>query len=89
MNRTAPIHPDNCADFLTRDELTRIKLARLQTVVALSYAHVDLTRRRMQAIGLKPEDIRSLADLVRLPFTEKSDLRDTYQIGRASCRERV
>lgn len=67
MNRTVPIHPDSYADFLTRDELARIQLDRLQNIVALSYEHVDLTRRRMQAIGLKPGDIRSLADVARLP----------------------
>ncbi|MEI7435865.1 MAG: phenylacetate--CoA ligase [bacterium] len=85
MSRIEPIHPDSYADFLTRDELARIQLARLQENVALSYAHVDLTRRRMQASGIKPEDIRSLADLVRLPFMEKSDLRDTYPYGLFAC----
>lgn len=85
MTRTAPIHPDSYADFLTRDELARIQLDRLQKIVSLSYERVDLTRSRMQAIGLKPSDIRSLADVTRLPFTEKSDLRDTYPYGLFAC----
>jgi phenylacetate-CoA ligase len=85
MTRTAPIHPDSYADFLTRDELARIQLDRLQKTVALSYERVDLTRRRMQALGVKPGDIRTLADVARLPFTEKSDLRDTYPYGLFAC----
>lgn len=85
MNSTIPIHPDSYADFLTREELDKIQLHRLQSVVRLSYERVELTRRRMNALQLKPEDIRSLADVARLPFMEKSDLRDTYPYGLFAC----
>jgi len=76
-----PFHPDSCADFLTSDELHRIQLHRLQTVVRASYEHVPLTRQRMQERGVKPEHIRSLADIAALPFMQKTDLRDTYPYG--------
>ena len=77
----SPIHPDSYADFLCPDELQRIQLHRLQTVVQSSYDHVALTRRRMDERGLKPEHIRTLADIAKLPFMLKTDLRDTYPYG--------
>ncbi|MEI6169195.1 MAG: phenylacetate--CoA ligase [bacterium] len=77
----SPIHPDSYADFLCPDELQRIQLHRLQTVVQDSYDHVPLTRRRMDELGLKPEHIKTLADAAKLPFTQKTDLRDTYPYG--------
>ncbi len=77
----SPIHPDSYADFLCPDELQRIQLHRLQNVVKASYENVALTRSRMEAIGLKPEHIQTLADTAKLPFTQKSDLRDTYPYG--------
>ena len=85
MSHAVPIHPDSYADFLTRTELAGIQLHRLQAVVRLSYENVELTRRRMQERGLKPEDIKSLADVAHLPFMEKSDLRDTYPYGLFAC----
>ena len=85
MSHAVPIHPDSYADFLTRTELARIQLHRLQSVVRLAYEKVELTRRRMQQRGLKPDDIQSLADVARLPFMEKSDLRDTYPYGLFAC----
>jgi phenylacetate-CoA ligase len=49
--------------------------------VRRAWDHVALFRERMAARGLKPEDIRSLEDLHLLPFTVKTDLRDTYPFG--------
>jgi len=76
-----PIHPDSYADFLTREELQRIQLHRLQAVVRASYDNVPLTRQRMDERGLRPEHIQSLADVAKLPFMQKTDLRDTYPYG--------
>ena len=76
-----PIHPDSYADFLCPDELQRIQLRRLQDVVRISYENVPLTRKRMDERGLKPDDIRTLADVAKLPFMQKTDLRDTYPYG--------
>ena len=50
-------------------------------MVRRAYDHVALTRSRMDSQGVKPEDIRSLDDIVHLPFTTKADLRDTYPFG--------
>ena len=76
-----PIHPDSYADFLCPDELHRIQLHRLQTIVQASYENVPLTRQRMDELKLKPEHIKTLADTEKLPFTQKTDLRDTYPYG--------
>jgi phenylacetate-CoA ligase len=74
-------HPASAPDFLPRRELERLQLGRLQAVVARAYARVDLFRRRMEERNLRPDAIRSLQDLARLPFTVKTDLRDTYPFG--------
>ena len=50
-------------------------------MVRRAYDKVELFRTRMQERGLKPEDVRSLEDISRLPFTVKTDLRDTYPFG--------
>ncbi len=68
-------------ETLPRVGLEAIQLRRLQHLVARVYRTVPPYRRKMEEIGLKPEDIRSLADLARLPFTVKNDLRDNYPFG--------
>lgn len=55
--------------------------ARLVKLVDRVYHNVEFYRKKMQAIGLEPGDIRGLDDLVKLPFTTKDDLRDTYPFG--------
>jgi phenylacetate-CoA ligase len=74
-------HPASAPDFLPRRELERLQLGRLQSVVTRAYEKVDLFRRRMEEKGLSPAAVKSLADLARLPFTVKADLRDTYPFG--------
>jgi phenylacetate-CoA ligase len=56
-------------------------LQRLQAVVARAWRQVELFRSRMDERGLEPQHIRSLEDIGKLPFTAKSDLRDTYPFG--------
>src|ERR1019366_6790524 len=58
-----------------------LQLARLQATVRRAYERVELFRGRLQDRALKPEDVRGLRDLQRLPFTTKTDLRDTYPFG--------
>ena len=48
------------------------------------YENVPMYRERMDAAGIKPEDIKELADLAKLPFTTKQDLRETYPFGMAA-----
>ncbi len=68
-------------ETLPREALEAIQLRRLQATVARVYHTVPFYRRRFDEAGVKPEDIGSLSDLARLPFTSKADLRDNYPYG--------
>ncbi len=68
-------------ETLPRVGLESIQLRRLKHLVARVYKTVAPYRRKMDAIGLKPDDIKTLADLAKLPFTVKDDLRDNYPFG--------
>ena len=74
-----PVRNDdlNAPDYHEIDDLRSLQLARLQAIVDHAYRNVELFRTRMDESGLKPADIQSLADLSRLPFMTKKDLRDT------------
>ncbi|MGA2673161.1 MAG: phenylacetate--CoA ligase [Terracidiphilus sp.] len=74
-------HPASVPDYTPASQLRDLQLQRLQSVVARSWQHVELFRSRMEERGLAPYDIRSLEDIAKLPFTVKSDLRDTYPFG--------
>ena len=63
------------------DELRGRQLSRLQDTVRRAYAAVPHYRRALDAAGVHPEDIRSLDDLARIPFTTKEDLRQNYPFG--------
>ena len=76
-----PVHPASAADYLPVTRLRELQCHRLRAVVARAYEHVALFRTRMDDRGLTPESIKSLDDLARLPFTVKTDLRDTYPFG--------
>jgi phenylacetate-CoA ligase len=62
-------------------ELAALQLERLQSTLRHAYQNVEHYRRKFDAVGVRPEDCRSLADLARFPFTTKADLRDTYPFG--------
>ena len=79
--RPAVPHPVSVPDFMPVQELRATQLTRLRQIVARAYDRVKLFRQRMDERGLLPADIQSLADLQRLPFTVKMDLRDTYPYG--------
>ena len=68
-------------ECISRDELMAMQGERLREVVRHEYENVKLYRERMDAKGVKPEDIRTVEDLKYLPFTEKSDLRDEFPYG--------
>ncbi len=74
-------HPESSLDYLPLPQLRDLQLRRLRASVGRAYDHVELFRKRMEERGLTPGDLRSLDDLSRLPFTVKSDLRDTYPFG--------
>jgi phenylacetate-CoA ligase len=66
---------------LPRPELEALQLARLRRQVGRLAERVPLYRERLRAAGVTAGDLRSLADLRRLPFTVKDDFRDTYPFG--------
>ena len=68
-------------ETLPRVGLESIQLTRLKHLVARVYDTVAPYRAKMDAAGVKPADIRTLADLQKLPFTVKNDLRDNYPFG--------
>ena len=74
-------HPASAPDFLPQTALKEVQLRRLRAVVAHAYANVQLFRERLDERGLTPASIQSLQDIRHLPFTVKTDLRDTYPFG--------
>ena len=65
----------------SRDELRALQLERMQWSLKHAYDNVPHYRAAFDAKGVRPEDLRELADLARFPFTVKSDLRDNYPFG--------
>ena len=68
-------------ETLPREELKALQRNRLKAVVGRVYHLVPFYRRRLDEAGVKPEDLRTLDDLERLPFTTKQDIRDNYPFG--------
>ena len=68
-------------ETLPRDEIEAIQFAKLKGTVRYIYDRVKPYREKMDAAGIKPEDIRSLDDLKKLPFTYKADFRENYPDG--------
>jgi len=73
--------PESALDFMPQVQLREVQLQRLRAIVAHTYAHVPLFRDRMDEQGVRPHDICTLEDVVKLPFYVKADLRDTYPYG--------
>lgn len=63
------------------DQLRQHQLERLRWSLNHAYRNVPLYRQRFDALGVHPDDVRSLEDLAKFPFTSKSDLRDNYPYG--------
>ncbi|WP_455674885.1 phenylacetate--CoA ligase family protein [Phocaeicola sp.] len=70
-------------ETLTRAGIEKLQLERLQQTVQ-HCMNSPFYKQRFQEINLKPEDIRTLDDLQKIPFTTKQDLRDTYPFGMAA-----
>ena len=68
-------------ETLSRAEIEALQLERLQDTVKRAYEHVEPYRKKMEEAGVRPEDIKTLDDLKRLPFTTKQDMRDNYPYG--------
>ena len=72
---------DPALETLGREQLAELQRERLHAVAAYVYDRIGLYRERFDDAGVGPEQIRSLDDLRRLPFTRKDDLRDHYPFG--------
>ena len=68
-------------ECMNPEERKKLQGERLRKTVALVYENVPLYKERMDAKGVKPEDIQTVEDIKLLPFTEKTDLRDTFPFG--------
>jgi phenylacetate-CoA ligase len=72
---------DRAAETIPRSELAALQLKRLRTTTEHAYAEVPHVRRKLDAAGVKPEQIKTLADIARLPFSTKTDLRENFPFG--------
>lgn len=65
-------------ECMSRDEMQTLQSKRLVKAVDRVYHNVEYYRKKMQAIGIEPGDIKGIEDISKLPYTTKDDLRDTY-----------
>ncbi|MEO2065413.1 MAG: phenylacetate--CoA ligase, partial [Desulfurobacteriaceae bacterium] len=68
-------------DYIPKEELRKIQIERLKETVQRAYHLVPFYRKKFDEAGVKPEDIKTLEDIQKLPFTTKQDLRDNYPFG--------
>ncbi|MCU1413845.1 MAG: phenylacetate--CoA ligase, partial [Microbacteriaceae bacterium] len=71
----------DAAERMSRDELEALQLSRLQQTVRHAYDNVQHYRGKLDGAGVHPDDIRSLDDIEKIPFTTKEDLRQNYPFG--------
>ncbi len=75
---------NHTAETMSRDEIRSIQDKGLVKTAKYVYEHNSLMKKKFDELGVKPEDIRSAADIVKLPFTNKEDFRVHYPLG-LSC----
>ena len=68
-------------ETMPREDLEAIQLRRLKATIDRVYANIPFYKEKFKAANLTPNDIKSLEDLQRIPFTSKQDLRDNYPFG--------
>ena len=68
-------------ECMSRDEMQALQSKRLVKAVNRVYHNVEYYRKKMQAVGVEPGDIKGIEDITKLPYTTKDDLRDTYPFG--------
>jgi len=69
------------AECMSQEEKEELQLARLQKIVKRAYENVPFYRKRFDESGIKPEDIKTIKDIEKLPLTTKDDLREAYPFG--------
>ena len=72
---------DRAMETSSRERIRAIQLEKLITQVAYTYENVAWYRDKMNEMGVKPEDIKTLEDVRKLPFTDKNALRETFPYG--------
>ncbi|MDK3018950.1 phenylacetate--CoA ligase PaaK [Pseudodonghicola flavimaris] len=77
--------PNSCdldpIEIASRDEIEALQLERLKWSLRHAYDNVPMYKARFDAAGVHPDDLTSLSDLAKFPFTYKNDLRDNYPFG--------
>ncbi len=68
-------------EIASRDEIQALQLERLKWSVRHAYENVPMYKKRFDEKGIHPDDLKTLADLAKFPFTFKDDLRDNYPFG--------
>lgn len=68
-------------EVASRDEIAALQLKRMKWSLAHAYENVAHTKAAFDAMGVHPDDLKSLSDLSKFPFTTKMDLRDNYPFG--------
>ena len=81
IDLTPPRESLDPIEIASIDEIRALQLDRLKWSLAHAYANVPMVRQRFDANGVHPDDLTSLADLSRFPFTTKDDLRANYPFG--------
>ena len=85
MNESAVLNHkeyfDRHVETMPREVLAELQFERLRKTLRNAHDNVELHRRRLLQAGVVPEDVRTLDDLRRIPFTYKADLRDGYPFG--------
>ena len=70
------LNPD--VETMDRREILELQNERLQIVVNQAYSNVDFYRRKFDEAGLSPDDIKTLEDIRKIPFTTRKDLMENY-----------
>jgi len=67
--------------MLKKRQLQRIQDNKVRKIVSYAYGNVPFYRKRLKEAGVRPQSVRNVEDLQKIPFTVKTDLRDTYPLG--------
>ncbi len=81
MKKPACFTPLHAIETASVDELRALQLSRLRNTLQHVYTNSPVYRAKFEAHGVTPEDLVSLEDLSKFPFTNKADLRDNYPFG--------
>ncbi len=72
-------------ETMSREEMQVLQLKKLKELVAYVYSNVEFYKKKFDAAGVKPSDIKTLRDISKLPFTTKDEMRETYPYGLLAC----